>query len=93
MPQIFPKGVNPLGRMLVLGLPMGFALTCVGLAAFYRSSYATGREEIVPQPIAFSHAHHVAQPHVPARLAAKKDGHGVGRGRVAIGPVGQVLDK
>ena len=61
MPQIFPKGVNPLSRMLVLGLPMSFALTCVGLAAFYRSGYATGREEIVPQPIAFSHAHHVSQ--------------------------------
>src|SRR6187399_2663784 len=61
MPQIFPKGVNPLGRMLVLGLPMTFALTCVGLAAFYRSGYATGRDEIVPQPVAFSHAHHVGQ--------------------------------
>jgi hypothetical protein len=33
----------------------------VGLAAFYRSSYATGREEVVPQPVAFSHEHHVGQ--------------------------------
>jgi hypothetical protein len=61
MPQIFPKGVNPLGRLIVLGLPMMFGVTCVGLAAFYRSSYATGREEVVPQPVAFSHAHHVGQ--------------------------------
>jgi hypothetical protein len=61
MPQIFPKGVNPLTRFLVLLLPMGFGSTGVGLAAFYRSSYATGKEEVVPQPVAFSHAHHVGQ--------------------------------
>lgn len=61
MPQIFPKGVNPLTRFLVLLLPMGFGGTGVGLAAFYRSGYATGREDVVPQPVAFSHAHHVGQ--------------------------------
>lgn len=61
MPQIFPKAVNPLARMLVLLLPMGFASTGVGLAAFYRSSYATGRGDIVNQPVAFSHKHHVGE--------------------------------
>src|SRR5215469_3440084 len=61
MPQIFPKGVNPLARLLVLGLPMMFGSTAVGLAAFYRSTYATGVDEIVPQPVAFSHQHHVGQ--------------------------------
>jgi hypothetical protein len=61
MAQIFPKAVNPVARMLVLGLPMLFGATGVGLAAFYRSSYATGVEEVVPQPVAFSHAHHVGQ--------------------------------
>ncbi|MBX9581616.1 MAG: cytochrome c family protein [Gemmataceae bacterium] len=61
MAQIFPKAVNPVTRLLVLGLPMMFGATGVGLAAFYRSSYATGVDEIVPQPVAFSHAHHVGQ--------------------------------
>ena len=61
MPQIFPKGVNHLTRFLVLALPMGFGGTGVGLAAFYRSTYATGIDEVVPQPVAFSHAHHVGQ--------------------------------
>jgi hypothetical protein len=61
MPQIFPKGANPLARLIVLGLPMMFGATCVGLAAFYRSSYATGVDEVPPQPVAFSHAHHVGQ--------------------------------
>lgn len=61
MPQIFPKAVNPVARMLVLGLPMMFGATGAGLVAFYRSSYATGVEEVVPQPVAFSHQHHVGQ--------------------------------
>lgn len=61
MPQIFPKAANPLGKLTVLGLPVLFAMTAVGLAAFYRSSYATGVDEVVPQPVAFSHAHHVGQ--------------------------------
>ena len=61
MPQIFPKAVNPVARMLVLGLPMMFGATGVGLAAFYRSTYATGVNEVVQQPVAFSHAHHVGQ--------------------------------
>ncbi len=61
MPQIFPKAANPIAKLLILALPMGFGATGVGLAAFYRSSYATGRDEVVPQPVAFSHAHHVGQ--------------------------------
>jgi len=61
MAQIFHKSLNPVGRLLVLGLPMIFGLTGVGLAAFFRSSYATGRGEEVPQPVAFSHKHHVGE--------------------------------
>lgn len=61
MPQIFHKSLNPVFQMLVLGGPMLFGLTGVGLAAFFRSSYATGINETVPQPVAFSHAHHVGQ--------------------------------
>jgi hypothetical protein len=61
MPQIFPKALNPIGRMIVIGLPILAASTGVAAAAFYRSSYATGVNEVPPQPIAFSHAHHVGQ--------------------------------
>ena len=42
--------------LLVLLLPMGFGSTGVGLAAFYRSSYTTGKEEVVPQPVRASTA-------------------------------------
>lgn len=61
MAQIFHKSMNPLGKLIVLLLPMGFAATGVGLAAFFRSSYATGIDEAVDQPVAFSHFHHVGQ--------------------------------
>lgn len=61
MPQIFPKALNPIGRLIVVGLPLLAGATGVGGAAFYRSSYATGVEETVAQPVAFSHAHHVGQ--------------------------------
>ncbi|HSQ54938.1 MAG TPA: cytochrome c3 family protein [Gemmata sp.] len=61
MPQIFPKAMNPIARVVILGFPLLAGTTGVGLAAFYRSSYATGVGETPPQPVAFSHAHHVGQ--------------------------------
>ena len=61
MAQIFHKSMNPVGRLVVLLLPMAFGATGVGLAAFFRSSYATGVDEAVDQPVAFSHLHHVGQ--------------------------------
>jgi hypothetical protein len=61
MPQIFPKAVNPIAKVVVLGFPLLLGSAGVLGAAFYRSSYATGVDEILPQPVAFSHAHHVGQ--------------------------------
>ena len=61
MPQIFPKSINPLARAILIGLPMLGGLVGVTLATFFRSGYATGVGEVVPQPVAFSHAHHVGQ--------------------------------
>jgi hypothetical protein len=61
MPQIFHKSWNSVAKTLVLGLPLLFASTGVGLAVFYRSSYATGVNEILDQPVPFSHLHHVGQ--------------------------------
>jgi hypothetical protein len=80
MPQIFPKAVNPITKLLVLALPMGFGATGVGLAAFYRSSYATGRDEVVPQPVNFSHAHHVGQLGIDCRYChdSVEDSHFAG---------------
>ena len=61
MAQIFPKALNPIAKMIVLGLPLLGAAGGVTGAAFYRSGYATGVGETPPQPVAFSHGHHVGQ--------------------------------
>lgn len=59
MSQIFPKSANAAVRSSLFG-----ALTLVlflGWVVFtlMRSSWATGQDEFVAQPIQFSHAHHV----------------------------------
>ena len=46
MPQIFPKALNPIAKMIVLSLPLLGGVSGVTGAAFYRSSYATGIHEI-----------------------------------------------
>jgi hypothetical protein len=61
MPQVFPKSMNPIARIMLLSIPVIAASTGVALAAFFRSDYVTGRNEIVDQPIPFSHLHHVSQ--------------------------------
>lgn len=61
MPQVFPKSMNPISRIMLLSIPVIAASTGVGLAAFFRSDYTTGRNEIVDQPIPFSHLHHVSE--------------------------------
>jgi len=61
MAQIFHRGLNSIGRVSLLGGPILFASIAIGLAIFFRSSYATGRYDVVEQPVPFSHLHHVGQ--------------------------------
>ncbi len=61
MPQVFPKSMNPISRIMLLSIPVLAATAGVTLAAFFRSDYTTGRNEIVDQPIPFSHLHHVSE--------------------------------
>lgn len=61
MPQIFPKACNPIFRVVLVALPIMAGSAGITGAAFYRSTYATGVNEFVEQPVAFSHAHHVGQ--------------------------------
>jgi hypothetical protein len=61
MAQVFPKSMNVVARVSLLALPLLAAGGGVTLAALVRSDYITGTREVVEQPIAFSHKHHVAQ--------------------------------
>jgi len=59
MSQIFPRRANALARSsLAAGLFLVLFLGWVVFTAM-RSSWATGQEEFVEQPVQFSHAHHV----------------------------------
>ncbi len=60
MPQLFPRGFN---EYLRLGLIVGVltVVTAVSFAALmYHSPYVRGHKVIKPQPVPFSHEHHVA---------------------------------
>jgi hypothetical protein len=59
MSQLFPRSANATARMSLAGV-LGIILV-LGWAVFasMRSSYATGQNEFVEQPVQFSHAHHV----------------------------------
>ncbi len=61
MPQVFPKGMNVLARVTLLGLPLLLSGGGIAGAAFYRSDYTTGTREVVEQPVPFSHKHHVSE--------------------------------
>jgi hypothetical protein len=59
MSQIFPRSANATARMSLGGVLAIALFTGWAVFALMRSSWATGREEFVEQPIQFSHAHHV----------------------------------
>ena len=61
MAQLFPASANTIARLVIFGLPVMASTVGLSLAAFYRSSYATGAYEILEQPVPFSHMHHVGQ--------------------------------
>ena len=72
MPQVFPKSMNPISRILLLAIPIFASGGGVALAAFFRSDYTTGRNETVEQPIAFLRLDHTEYPH---HRASQIDAH------------------
>ncbi|MBP7148351.1 MAG: cytochrome c3 family protein [Acidobacteria bacterium] len=60
MPQVFRRRADLVVRGLLVGVPLAGALLVGGLAAAGRSSYVTEVGEPRPQPVPFSHQHHVA---------------------------------
>ena len=61
MPQIFHHSTNTIAKVTIFGgLLLGAGMLFL-LAALDRGGYWTGKNEVIPQPIPFSHDHHVAQ--------------------------------
>jgi hypothetical protein len=59
MSQIFPRSANATARMSLGGLVAVVLFTGWLVFALMRSSWATGQQDFIEQPIQFSHAHHV----------------------------------
>jgi hypothetical protein len=59
MPQIFHRSTNTIARVSIFGAAFFVAAALWFLAVFIRSSYATRRDEVLAQPVPFSHDHHV----------------------------------
>jgi hypothetical protein len=61
MPQIFHHSTNTIAKVTIFGgMLLGGGVLFL-LAALDRGGYWTGQNEVIPQPIPFSHDHHVAQ--------------------------------
>ncbi|MEQ8349596.1 MAG: cytochrome c3 family protein [Sneathiellaceae bacterium] len=59
MANVFPPGADHLLRgVLILGVGL-IAAGIVTIGMLVRSPYATGQGRVVPQPVPFSHLHHV----------------------------------
>lgn len=61
MPQIFHRSMNAVSRITVFGLPLLMMGSILGGTVLYRSGYLTGKNEVVEQPVQFSHLHHVGE--------------------------------
>lgn len=68
MPQLFPPAANTLARASLAGLGLAVVGACVGGYLFVRSSWATGQDLVLTQPVPFSHAHHVGGIGLDCRL-------------------------
>jgi hypothetical protein len=59
MPQIFSPNANGIARMILWGgLGLAASLAVLGVL-LPRSAWFTGADRVLPQPVAFSHEHHV----------------------------------
>ena len=67
MPQIFHRSANTLAKVSIVGVLLLAGGTLALIMALGRSSYVTGAQEYVEQPIQFSHLHHVGDDGIDCR--------------------------
>jgi hypothetical protein len=60
MAQLFPRSANTVARVSILGAAFGALGLVGGSYAFQSSPYVTKVRVILPQPVQFSHEHHVS---------------------------------
>ncbi len=67
MPQIFHRSTNTFSRVSIFGAVFILAAIIFALGLLVRSAYATGVGVVVPQPVQFSHKHHVTDDGIDCR--------------------------
>lgn len=60
MPQTFAKNANIWARLILWGGLGGLIIYTTTSWAVFQSSWATGEDRVLEQPVPFSHEHHVA---------------------------------
>jgi hypothetical protein len=68
MPQIFHPSMNTISRVSIFGFVFFVALAGAVGWLLARSPYQTGQRVVVPQPIPFSHEHHVGDIGIDCRF-------------------------
>ena len=61
MAQVFHRSMNAVARITVFGLPLMLVGAALSGTIIYRSGYITGQNQVIDQPVPFSHKHHVGQ--------------------------------
>ena len=67
MPQIFHRSANIVSKVSIVGLVLLAGSLSGILMIFGRSSYVTGANEFIEQPLQFSHLHHVRDDGIDCR--------------------------
>ncbi len=67
MPQVFHRSANTFSRVSIFGAVFILAAIILALGILVRSAYATGVGVPVPQPVQFSHKHHVTDDGIDCR--------------------------
>ena len=65
MPQIFHRSTNTIAKVSIFGGVFILAFLGWVYSELLRSHYVTGQNVVKPQPVPFSHEHHVAQLGIP----------------------------
>jgi NAD-dependent SIR2 family protein deacetylase len=67
MAQIFNRSANTIAKASIVGLVLLGGIIFYGITVFARSSYITGVSIDRPQPVQFSHKHHVGDDGIDCR--------------------------
>ncbi|MEO8352563.1 MAG: cytochrome c3 family protein, partial [Chthoniobacteraceae bacterium] len=60
MAQLFHRRANAIAKASIIAVALGVVSLAAGMYAVQRSEFWTRVEEPLPQPVPFSHEHHVA---------------------------------